>query len=98
MIITDMKEVSVITFSNGVDSYGQKRKTQSSIKTVKMAIYPYSNMEVEDIRFREVTHIGLTKDTTITNANEIEEGSNKYLVTHTIPSNRYTQIFLKEKK
>lgn len=98
MIIRDSHDVSCIEFSDAVDSFGQRRKEISSTTTIQMAIYPFNNSElVDDIRFREVTDIGLTK-AIVNDTNEIIDGDKQYLVTYTIPSKRYNQVFLRLKK
>jgi hypothetical protein len=61
-----------------------------------MMIRPHIQMNVSDIRFIDATDIGLTRDTAITDANQIISSTGTYNVLYTIPSKRLTQIFLKK--
>lgn len=95
MINNEMQSVKVITFSAGVDDYGQTRQTVSSFRYVNMAVKLYSQNNASDPRFLNVEYVGLTADHTITTANQIEIGSKKYNIERTIPSGRYLQVLLK---
>lgn len=97
MIMREMKPVSVVTFTSGTDAYGQKNKNGSTTRTVDMVVKIYKQTNVDDIRFTDVTDIGLTYDKTITDANEVIIDGNHYNVLYVIPSNRLYQILLKKK-
>lgn len=95
-MIYDFQKVIVVSFTNEKDIYGQKRVEESDRREVDMMIRPHIQMNVSDIRFVDVTDIGLTKDTAITDANQIISSTGTYNVLYTIPSKRLTQIFLKK--
>lgn len=96
MINREQKSVSVITFTSGTDAYGQVRKKGiDSTRTVEMYIKTYVQENVSDIRYVDVTDIGLTKDKLITDSNEIVDGEINYQVLYVIPSSRYYKILLK---
>lgn len=96
MINREWQDVSVVSFTTAVDAYGQPRKTTASTRTVKMVLHIYSQQNVQDIRFNEVTEIGLTTDNDITDANQIICGNVKYNVLYVIPSSRLNQILMRK--
>lgn len=96
MLNREMRPVSVITFASGVDSYGQPRTVVSSTKTVDMVVKIYAQSNVQAPIFNEVEIIGITKDFTISEENQIQFDSKKYNVLHTIPSGKYLQVLMKK--
>lgn len=95
-MIYDFQKVIVVSFTNEKDIYGQKRVGESDRREVDMMIRPHIQMNVSDVRFVDVTDIGLTRDTAITDANQIISSTGTYNVLYTIPSKRLTQVFLKK--
>lgn len=95
-MIYDFQKVIVVSFTDEKDIYGQKRVEESIRREVDMMIRPHIQMNVSDIRFVDATDIGLTRDTAITDANQIISSTGTYNVLYTIPSKRLTQIFLKK--
>lgn len=96
-MIYDFQKVIVVSFTNEKDIYGQKRVGESDRREVDMMIKPHIQMNVSDVRFVDATDIGLTRDTAITDANQIISSTGTtYNVLYTIPSKRLTQVFLKK--
>ena len=95
-MIYDFQKVYVITFTDDKDNYGQPRKVEGSRREVEMMIRVQQQMNTTDIRFIDATHIGLTFDKNITDANQIISTSGTYNVLYTIPSRRLYQVFLKK--
>lgn len=62
-----------------------------------MYVKTYQQTATADIRYNEVTLIGLTKDRLINDTNEIKIGTESYIVLYVIPSRRYNQVLLKKK-
>lgn len=91
-----MRPVSVITFSNGTDAYGQKRKGKSTSRTVDMVVKAYTQTKVDDVRYVDVTNIGLTYDASITDKNQIVIDGETFNVLYVIPSRRLHQILMKK--
>lgn len=99
VINREMKSVEVLSYGNSTDSYGQVRKGEPlDTRTVMMALKLYRQAEVADPRFVEVTDLGLTNDTSITDKDCIKDGDTKYNVLYVIPSQRLTTVFLKKVK
>lgn len=96
MINREMKSVLVVSFATGTDAYGQPRKGQKTNREVQMMTKVYSQTNVDDIRFNDVTMIGLTKDNLITDENEVVIDGVPHAVLYVIPSNRYNQILMKK--
>ena len=96
MINRDNKLVKVISFTPGKDSYGKPRKNGTSSREVEMMISVYQQKLTNDIRYTEVTTIGLTADKDITDKNQIKIGEETYEVLYVIPSHRLYQIMMKK--
>lgn len=96
MIQRELIPVTVVSFTAGKDEYGQKRQNGSTQRVVDMVVKIYQQTNTNDIRYIDVDLIGLTKDTTITDANQIIIGDNTYEVLQIIPSSRYTQVLMKK--
>ena len=92
----ELKPVSVVSFTTGTDAYGQKRKQGSTTRTVKMYVKVYAQSNVSDVRYCDVTNIGLTYDTSITDENQIVIDGATYNVLYVIPSGRMYQILMKK--
>ena len=92
----ELKPVSVVSFATGTDAYGQKRKQGSTTRTVEMVVKIYAQSNVSDARYCDVTNIGLTYDTSITDENQIVIDGATYNVLYVIPSGRMCQILMKK--
>lgn len=92
----ELKPVSVVSFATGTDAYGQKRKQGSTTRTVEMIVKIYAQSNVSDVRYCDVTNIGLTYDTSITDENQIIIDGATYNVLYVIPSGRMYQILMKK--
>lgn len=92
----ELKPVSVVSFATGTDAYGQKRKQGSTTRTVKMYVKVYAQSNVSDVRYCDVTNIGLTYDASITDENQIVIDGATYNVLYVIPSGRMYQILMKK--
>lgn len=96
MINRNKQLVKVISFTSGKDEYGRPRKNGSTSREVEMYVSIYQQRNVEDVRYVEVTNIGLTSDKEITDANQIMINDDKYQVLYVIPSNRLYQVLMKK--
>lgn len=96
MINREMQLVTVVSFTAGTDEYGQKRNNGQTTRQVEMMVKVYTQNRVNDIRYVDVTNIGLTKDNNITDENQIIIGEDTFEVMYVIPSTRYNQILLKK--
>lgn len=95
MIQREWVSVSVVSYQVGTDTYGQKRKLGSTARTVKMVIKPYTKANIDNVKYVDVTDVGLTADKEISDVNTINYGGCSYQVLFTIPSGRLYQIFMK---
>ena len=96
MINREMQSVTVVSFTSGTDEYGQKRNNGQTTRQVEMMVKVYTQNKVNDIRYVDVTNIGLTKDNNITDKNQIIISEDTFEVMYVIPSTRYNQILLKK--
>ncbi len=96
MINRKSAAVDVISYTVGLDEYGQKRQLGETKRTIKMMIQLFSQKNTDDPRYVAVDTIGLTKDLGITDANVIEYNNIKYQVLYVIPSSRYNQILMRQ--
>lgn len=97
-MIYDFKKVVVVSYTNNRDVYGQPHIEEASRREVDMNIWIAYWNNVEDVRYVDATHIGLTFDRNITDGNTIISSTGTYEVLFTIPSRRLTQVFLKKVK
>ena len=96
MINREYKDVNVLTFTDEVDDYGQKRQGTSTVKDIKMVCKLYSNNSTNSPKYNDVEVLGITKDKTITDANQISIDGVVYNVLFIIPSGQYTQVMMKK--
>lgn len=97
MINREYIPVSIITYKNGIDEYGQKKITVDNKRTADMVIKIYSQTNVTDPRYVDCDYIGITKDKDITDANDIEFNDIVCNVKYFIPTPKYTQVLMKKK-
>lgn len=96
MINREMRQVEVLTFNAGKDAYGRPRKNGSVSHNADMVVKIYQQRKVDDIRYVDVTHIGLTADKSITDSNQIIIDNDTYQVLYVIPSSRLNQVLMKK--
>ena len=94
----DFEKVAVVSYTDYRDEYGQPHKEEEGRRDVDMMIKIAYQTNVQDVRYVDATHIGLTFDRAITDANTIISSSGTYEVLYIIPSRRLTQVFLKKVK
>ena len=90
-----MKQVTLLTYADTVDEYGQPRKGTSSSTTIEMFVKEYSQQNVDNPKYVDVELLGLTK-AEVGLKNMIEIDSVKYDVLHVTPSKRYNEVFLRK--
>lgn len=95
MINREMKPVYLVSFTSGIDKYGQKRNNGETKDVIEMAVKIYSQTNVSDIRYNDIELIGLTK-TAVNDSQQIEIDSVRYQISYVIPSGRYTQVLMKK--
>ena len=94
MINREWQDVQVLTYSDELDEYGQKRQGTPTVRIVEMVCKIYSQSNVDDPRYVDVDVIGLTKDKDITDENVIIIGDEKFNIKYVIPSSRLYQILM----
>lgn len=97
MINREMRPVSVLTYIDTKDVYGQKRQQGYLTRDINMVCKIYQQTNTSDIRYVEVSLIGLTYDKDITDKNAIKIGNDIYDVLYVIPSGRLYQIMMRKK-
>ena len=95
MINREMRKAFILTYPKTVDDYGQINKDVPEKKPVEITLRLYKHSQVEDIRFNDVTHTGLTYNKTITDANKIEINGDIYCVIFVNNEGRLAQLYLK---
>lgn len=98
MITKEMRTVSVLSYATTKDEYGQTRQGTASTRPVEMAVWIYTQKNVADPRYVEVDKIGLTKDKEINTKDRIQFDNLIYDVLYVIPSGRYYQVLMKQRK
>lgn len=92
----ELQPVSVVSFTTGTNAYGEKRELGSTTRTVDMVVKIYSQTNVSDVRYCDITNIGLTHDASITDENQIIVDGTTYDVLYVIPSGRLHQVLMKK--
>lgn len=95
MIQREWQKVSINTYANTVDDYGQKRTGAPTSVIVDMVVKPYLNTNVTDVRFVDVELLGITK-AQVEVGNTVTIGTDEYNVLYTIPSGRMLQVLMKK--
>lgn len=93
MINREMIKATVKTYG-GIDEYGQPLNEVTNSKTIDMVFGVYSQTNVNDPRYVNITHYGLTKDREITDSDFIEINGIEYKVKIVNNTTRWTQLFL----
>lgn len=96
MINREWQKVQVISFNDGIDAYGQKRRNGQTSREVEMVLKIYNQANVNTVNYVDVDMVGLTADKEITDANQIKIDEQLYNVKYSIPSGRLHQIFMKK--
>ena len=98
MLNREWKEVSVVTFKNIKDEYGQGRTEIDSTRTVLMVYKIYAQVTTDSPIYNDVEMIGIIKDKDITDSNQIVINNVNYNILHVIPSGKYLQVLMKRAK
>lgn len=98
MISRELKEVLVRSYSDAVDSYGQKHTTVSSTTTELMYIKEYTHTATSDIRYSQADFIGLTKNYSINDTNDVVVDGKTYKIIYALATPRYNLLYLQEVK
>ena len=95
MINTDMRLYNYFTFGEK-DAYGQVRLSEEPVGTVVMAINITSQTIGENIKYKDATYIGLTRDAKVDDTYVIEYEGQKLKVLYVNPKGRLKQVFMAE--
>lgn len=60
-----------------------------------MVVKLYQQSNTSDVRYTDVSTIGLTKDALITDKDQVQVGNDIYKVLYVIPTSRLHQILMK---
>ena len=92
----ELKQVTVIQYTEGTDEYGQIRKNGSSEITIDMAIRVATQRDVNNPIYTDSTHVGISKVKTLTTKDQIRTDTELFNILYVIPSHRYTVYMLKK--
>ena len=96
MINRELRLAYVLIYDDTLDEYGQPNMGKKKKRECEVTLKIYRHTKEEDIRFNDVTHISLTYDKTITDANKIEIDGDIYDVQFVNPDGRLAEIYLKK--
>ena len=94
MINREMRTALVTSCSKELDAYGVPIENPQS-RTIEVTLKLYQHSRVEDIRFNDVTHLALTFDKQITDADKLQIDGKTYKVEFVNNEGRLAQVFLK---
>ena len=98
MINREYRPVTIITYENGIDEYGQKRKKNKTERTTEMVVKINSQVNVNDPRYIDCDYIGITKDKDIKDTDTCSFDNKNCNIKYIIPSGKYNQILIKVNK
>ena len=98
MINREYQPVKIVTFKDGTDEYGQKRKKIESERTTEMVVKINSQINVNDPRYIDCDYIGITKDKDIKDTDTCSFDNKNCNIRYIIPSGKYNQILMKVDK
>lgn len=96
MINRELRKAYVLDYNKTLDEYGQPDMEEPSKRECEVTLKIYRHSKEEDIRFNDVTHISLTYEKNITDANKIEINGDVYDVQFVNPDGRLAEIYLKK--
>lgn len=94
MINRDLKSVTLLTYNQTLDEYGQLRQDTPTETTIEMAVYDYKHTAYDNMLFEKVELIGITKHSAVTEQNVIRIDTVDYNIASVIKSKRFTEVFL----
>ena len=95
MINREMRKVTIKSNSGEKNSYGQKLGFDNP-RVIDMVVKVYRQTNISDIRYNDITNIGLTYEVGITDKDQIIIDNKTYNVIYVIPSGKLHQIFMKK--
>ena len=94
MINREWQTAIITSYTSGLDSYGQPTMSESN-REVEMVVKLYQQSNTSDVRYVDVSTIGLTKDALITDKDQVQVDNDTYKVLYVIPTSRLHQILMK---
>lgn len=94
MLNREYQPVKIVTFKDGTDEYGQKRKVIKSEWTTDMVVKINTQINVNDPRYVDCDYIGITKETGIKDSDVCCFDGKQCNIKYIIPSGKYNQIIM----
>lgn len=98
MIARNMQQYEIYEIGEGFDEWGNVENVERKIGVCEMSISSLAGTNIAvDVKYSEVSHIGLTKCNTLLKDNILIAKDKRYIVEKPpTDTTRYTQVFLKE--
>lgn len=96
MINREMRKAKLLAFDDSVDGYGRINQGVPQEKDIELTLRIYQHSNVEDVRFNDVTHMALTANKEVTDANKVTIDGITYSIVFVNPEGRLTQLLLKK--
>ena len=94
MINREWRTLQVLSYTDEPDEYGELKTDIPTIRDIQGIVKIYSQVNVDDIRYADITHIILTKDKELSVKNKISFDNEEHQIKYIIPSNRLIQVFV----
>lgn len=94
----EMRDVTLVSYTNDKDDYGQRRRVIESTKTIQMIPRIYSQAVDNNPQYNDVQMIGLTTEKGITSSNSVIIDGVTYNVKFTVPTWRFDVIYMSKVK
>lgn len=98
MINRELETVSVLTYADTVDEYGQSKTGTPTTRNIQMVVHTVSQSNVQNPLYTDITLVGITEDKTLTDASIIARNNKQYRVRYITPGPKYNQVLLAELK
>lgn len=95
MLNNEMQKVKILTYSNDLDDYGQKRQGAPTESYCNMVVHTVSQANVDNPKYVDIDLVGIT-ETALTDDQKVVIGTKTYDIKYVIPPlRRYYQVLLR---
>lgn len=88
MIAREWQKVDIITYSDDIDAYGQRKTGAYTTRQIDMVCHVAQKSNQLNPKYVDVTMVGLTKDIAITDADIVVIDGQRYVIKYIVNSPR----------
>lgn len=95
MVNRELRKVTLVSFEEGPDEYGQQMTKEVGEREIEMTFGLYSHTQSEGPQYQEVNYTGLTKEKELRDDQVVRVDGKDYKILFVNPYGRLTQVFMK---